>query len=307
MRKKWPGFCLNCTIYGLLILLVISAGIDAADNARVNSPQEILNFYTLQALPAEPRISSMTVLIPLYQEQTDHITFHLEDDFISDTEHRLPPERLTVTSSRTELSLSTEPQTLDIRADKTGFKEGSPVFLELVLKVMPADLPGEYRGTLIIAQPGPENGDLVKEAAVRFKVQPWLYLELESDIHKILTADFGDNLLYSTVPGRIVISGNTPWRLWVKGIFENQNYPAGKSELILNLSSEEKRLLIHEDSILLQKKELLLAESDLFSTDPGASLELIFNMQIRDFIHLTAGRISFPLKFRLEPIRREEL
>lgn len=305
MKKNKPVFYLVCVFLSLvLVVFITQAGLT---EDKLNLQNNILNFNDLQASIDKPDVRSISVLIPLYEEQTEKIALHLKDNFISEGEKKqLPGSRMTVISSRKDFSLSKEQQQVNIKSDKVFSEDQPAVLLELSIMVKPTDLMGKYYSTLIISQPGPKGKKLTTEITVQFRVNPWLHLELESDIHKILTADLSSNNLQSTVPGRMVISGNTPWQLWLTGASKDENYITRDNEIILNIYSEDQRLVIHEKNVTLRKKEIMLAQSELMIVDPRKSYELTFDMQIKDFIYLTAGKISFPVNFRLEPIKREE-
>jgi|AntRauTorckE6833_2_1112554.scaffolds.fasta_scaffold01389_4 hypothetical protein len=305
MKKNKPVFYLVCVFLSLvLVVFITQAGLT---EDKLNLQNNILNFNDLQASIDKPDVRSISVLIPLYEEQTEKIALHLKDNFISEGEKKqLPGSRMTVISSRKDFSLSKEQQQVNIKSDKVFSEDQPAVLLELSIMVKPTDLMGKYYSTLIISQPGPKGKKLTTEITVQFRVNPWLHLELESDIHKILTADLSSNNLQSTVPGRMVISGNTPWQLWLTGASKDENYITRDNEIILNIYSEDERLVIHEKNVTLRKKEIMLAQSELMIVDPRKSYELTFDMQIKDFIYLTAGKISFPVNFRLEPIKREE-
>lgn len=306
MIKNRLVFCLVCVFFSLILLVFITQVGVTEDRLRLQN--DILNFYDLQATIDESDERSISALIPLYEEQTEQIALHLKDDFISEDESKeLPGTRLTVISSQKVLPLTKEQQQLNIKSDKNFSKGQTAVLLEFAITVKSNDLPGKYHSSLLISQPGPEGTELTTEVTIQFKVKPWLHLEFESDIHKITTPDFGSNRLHNTVPGRIVISGNTPWQLWVTGADADENYITRNSEIVLNIYSEDQRLAINEKNVALRKKEIMLAESELEIVDPRERYELTFDMQIKDFIYLTAGKISFPVHFRLEPIKREEL
>jgi len=305
MMKNNLFHFLFCALLSLLFLLLITPVGLTTDN--LNYHNDILNFYNFQASLNESHERSISVLIPLYEEQTEQIVLYLKNDFISEDKIKLPATRLRVISSQNNLLLSKEPRQLNIKSDKIEAEDQPAVLLELSLLVEPSDLPGKYHSTLLILQPDPEGEKRTTEIDVHFQVQPWLFMEIESDIHKILAADIGNYQLHSTVPGRIFIAGNTPWQLWVKGSNVNENYLSGNSKTILNIYSADERLLIHEENVVLRKKEIMLAESGKTIIKPQEKCELNFEMEIENFISLPAGRISFPVLFRLEPILREEL
>lgn len=308
MIKNRLFFCISCVFISLVFLVFITQVGFTAD--KLNFKNDILNFYALQASFNESHEKSISALIPLYDEKTEQIALFLKDDFITEDEsNQLSGARLKVVSSQKELFLNKEQQQLNIKTEKIIFEGRPVVLLEFNIRVEPDDLPGNYYSTLIISQPGPEGAELSTEVIVQFKVKPWLHLELESDIHKILTSDFRGNYLHSTVPGQIVISGNTPWKLWVRGDNTDGSDIIRNTEIILNIHSEDERLVINKEkeNLILGKREIMLAESAFAIVDPDKRCELTFDMQINDFIYLTAGKISFPVHFRLEPIKREEL
>src|SRR6056297_1834095 len=141
MMKNNLFHFLFCALLSLLFLLLITPVGLTTDN--LNYHNDILNFYNFQASLNESHERSISVLIPLYEEQTEQIVLYLKNDFISE--------------DKIKLLLSKEPCQLNIKSDKIVAEDQPAVLLELSLLVEPSDLPGKYHSTLLILQPDPEG------------------------------------------------------------------------------------------------------------------------------------------------------
>lgn len=258
-----------------------------------------LNYRSIQAVSEEDQFRSITITVPLKDINSEFIEVRLQDSFRAESRgKKLSPDRLRLTTFKKNYHLNTGkikiPVDELIKAD-----DKNHVLLESTIKVEPNDFPGKYHNQLIISYTDSEGKVSEKKFPIKFSIEPWLKLDFDSYFHRITEINSREGYLGSTIPGRIIISGNVPWQLLVKSD-KNKNF--SNSELILGASSEDERIELTNENINLRKQKNILASSNLNSSKTDKDFIITFDLRIKDFKQIKAGLLELPISFELVPL-----
>ena len=222
--------------------------------------------------------------------------YGISDPAIPEEKQNLPLDRLEVQIGTDFFPVGIQPTIID-RNNISGEGEGRLPFI-FSFTVLPEDLPGKYETYLYIKE-WDKQGNLVKteKLPLRLEVGPWVRLETETLDLRMIPSRENYNVV-SEIPGIVKVTGNTDWELWasLEGEFE-------RKELLLKvLETEEMFRIAQKNDISLKKEFQLLAWGTASAGEDELWIEVPFLMQILDYTTIPAGRINFPVVFRVVPV-----
>ena len=286
MLKK---IILNITIIVLMFFLLVFIF-----NFETKAEVIEINFYSFRA-DTGPVIKEAVISLNLVDESVDLIKARSNKFNSSNLNKKsLPEARLIIDTIYGSQKIKETPVFISL---KDSHDKQQEVLLHLSYQVLPEDSPGNYQEELYLTQMS--SGQQTAETKIIFKmeVKPWLSITGQRKSHLVSRLDGGKQSLLSDIPGSIEISGNVPWQLFISC---DNEIPYGNLNLILQ-SPQESGIFIVQEIIPLNEKEVLVAEGESIFRNKDSVVEIPFMLKVEDYTRLKAGRLNFPLCFRIQP------
>jgi len=287
----------NKLFYLMFVLILHSIFLSAV----VFSYSYPIDLGSLKYISDQNLEKSNILVIPLENINDKYLEVRLQNSFKSEAgNYEISGNRLTVKSSTGSYSIETRNTPIPVAADDLIKLENSIAFLaEIHIEVRPEDLPGQYHSQLIVSHLDLSDSLIESGIPVKFRVEPWLEMEIAHDSSKISETNFINNSLSTSYPGIIKISGNVPWQLFVTGV---QNEITSNNNMKISVNSHDNSIVIREDTLNLSEKKVLIASAEMTDNCTGDKFKINYDFLINDYTNIRAGKIFLPVIFSLEPL-----
>ncbi len=281
---------LTLVMLGILILFASTAG-------AVGRPA--INFGTYIA--PEQVSKTVATLVPLVDSRVEYLEVWLESNLAT------TDKRITLEGQRLKLELPGGVYLVDldpvtIPTDQQLLTDDNTTALPMLINytVFPNDLPGIYRGVLVVREMGAEG--LIQENRTPLQLEVDYWVNIKTNMENILLGGFSskDGILVSN-PGEVWVASNVPWKLTVK-LFEADELSKGNLELIILSSEDSEFIKTNQEAVKLGQASKTLAEGNSTVGPSGKYwVPVSFMLQLTDYHQVSAGIIPFSMGFSVEP------
>ena len=222
------------------------------------------------------------------------VVVEFNEAFFVSNNNLIPISRLYMNSKNEKININYKSYKIDknkLIEDAIGY------FIPFTIILEPIDKPGTYKNIIRIKT---EEGTILLEKELVFKVNSWARYELKSNNHILITnSDLSDNKVKSNGEIMLKIASNSKWELY--GMLDNKGEKL-RDKLIVYLSKKDVQGNRTEESTKININPEKITTGRVTVDNNNYWTELSLFMEITDIKNIEAGTINFPVIFSLKTI-----